>query len=379
VRLRNQEGFSPDPFLTPLTNRPILVRLGALFAPDGVEAMRKAFERTEEERISAGRNLPYLAIHLIPLLAFWTGVSRADVLLCVALYCARIFFITGVYHRYFAHRSYKMGRAMQFVMAVGGTLAIQKGPLWWAGHHRHHHKYSDQHNDVHSPLKGLFWSHMGWIMCRKYDPTPTELIKDFAKYPELRWLDRYHLVPPTVLGVIVFLAGGWSALVVGFFGSTVLCWHGTYLINSLAHLIGRRRYVTTDTSRNSLVLALLTFGEGWHNNHHYYQSSANQGFFWWEIDISYYILKVLCWVGLVSDLRTPPKHVLAANRIRDGYADIGMFQANWAKAVASLSSAKTRAGEIYEDRRRALDQLADSTSQAAQQIAKMAKAKPIVD
>jgi stearoyl-CoA desaturase (Delta-9 desaturase) len=225
---------------------------------------------------------------------------------------------------------------------------------------------------VHSPLKGLFWSHMGWIMCRKFQPTQVQLISDFAKFPELRWLNKYHWVPPTVLGVIVFLIGGWSALVFGFFLSLVLCWHCTYLINSLAHLIGRRRYVTTDTSRNSLVLALLTFGEGWHNNHHYYQSSVNQGFFWYEIDVSYYILKALSWVGLVHDLRKPPAHIMAANRIEDGHADIGMFQAKWAKAVTYLHGAKAHAGEYYGDRKRALDQMVESTSQAAQAIAKIA-------
>jgi stearoyl-CoA desaturase (Delta-9 desaturase) len=288
--------------------------------------MRRTYERPDDERIAWVRNIPYLAIHLVPLAAFWTGVTLSDVLLCIALYALRIFFITGSYHRYFSHRSYKMGRGMQFAMALGGTLAVQKGPLWWAGHHRHHHKYSDEPTDVHSPMKGMFWSHMGWIMCTKFDATPIDQIKDFARFPELRWLDRYHYVPPTVLGVLVYLGFGWSGLVIGFFLSTVLCWHGTYLINSLAHVIGRRRYVTTDTSRNSLVLALLTFGEGWHNNHHYYQSSANQGFYWWEIDISYYVLKALSLVGLVSDLRTPPAHVLTANRIRDGHADIGTLQ-----------------------------------------------------
>jgi stearoyl-CoA desaturase (delta-9 desaturase) len=334
--------------------------------------MAYAYERPADEYVNWPRNIPYLLIHLIPFTAFWTGVTRFDVLLCIGLYCMRIFFITGVYHRYFSHRSYKMGRVMQFLMALGGTLAVQKGPLWWAGHHRHHHKYSDQPEDVHSPMKGLFWSHMGWIMCRKFEPVQYDLIKDFAKYPELRWLDKYHWVPPTVLGVIVFMIGGWSALVTGFFLSTVLCWHCTYFINSLTHLFGRRRYVTTDTSRNSLILGLITFGEGWHNNHHYYQSSANQGFFWWEIDISYYILKMLSWVGLVYDLRTPPAHVLAANRIKDGHADIGMFQANWARAVTYLHSAKAHAGEIYEERKRALDELVDSTTRSAQNIAKMA-------
>jgi stearoyl-CoA desaturase (delta-9 desaturase) len=304
-----------------------------------------------------------------------------------------MFFITGAYHRYFAHRSYKTSRAMQLVLAVGGTLAVQKGPLWWAGHHRHHHKHSDQQQDIHSPMKGLFWSHMGWIMCKKYNPTPEHLIKDFARYPELRWLDRYHWVPPTILAVAIYVSFGASALVIGFFLSTVLCWHCTYFINSLTHLFGRRRYVTTDTSRNSFVLALLTFGEGWHNNHHYYQSSANQGFFWWEIDVSYYVIKLLQLVGLVHDVRTPPAHVLASNRLRDGHADIGMFQASWAKAVACLENKKAEAGAYYgrrlqaldqiveerrkaldamvEQRRRALDTMVVETSRAADDIARM--------
>jgi stearoyl-CoA desaturase (delta-9 desaturase) len=340
--------------------------------------MSAAYERAADEKVDWVHNIPYIAIHFVPLAAFWTGVTRLDVLLCVVLYCTRIFFITGVYHRYFSHRSYKMGRVMQFLMAFGGATAVQKGPLWWAAHHRHHHKHSDDHDDIHSPLRGLVWSHMGWIMCSKYRPTQIELIQDFAKFPELRWLNKYYYVPPIMLGVATFLIGGWSGLVVGFFLSTVLCWHCTYLINSLAHLIGRRRYVTTDTSRNSLVLALLTFGEGWHNNHHYYQSSANQGFFWYEIDVSYYILVALSWVGLVHDLRKPPKHVLAANRIRDGHADIGMFQAKWAKAVTYLDDAKAHAGEYYSERKRALDAMVDSTTQAAQAIAKI-KIAPKLD
>jgi len=347
--------------------------------------MATTYERPADERVQWLGNIPYLLIHLVPFAAFFTGFGLRDVLLCLGLYGARMFFITAGYHRYFAHRSYKMGRVMQFLMALGGTLAVQKGPLWWAAHHRHHHKYSDRFEDVHSPMKGLFWSHMGWIMCRKHEPVRLHLIKDFAALPELRWLDRYHWVPPFALGVGVWLWGGWSALVVGFFLSLVLSWHCTYLINSLSHLIGRRRYVTTDTSRNSMLLALLTFGEGWHNNHHYYQSSANQGFFWWEIDISYYVLRALSLVGLVRELRTPPAHVLADNRIRDGHADIGMFQANWAKAVASLENAKAQlehakvhAGEYYEERRRALDAMVESTTSAAQQIAKMSP-KPFPD
>ena len=335
--------------------------------------MQRVYERPADERVNWVGNIPFLAVHLAPLAAFWTDVTPTAVIMAVVLYATRMFFITGVYHRYFAHRSYKMGRAMQFLMALGGTTAVQKGPLWWAGHHRHHHKFSDQPEDVHSPLKGFFWSHMGWIMCRKYNPTPTEQIKDFARFPELRWLDRFHYLPPIALGVASFLVGGWSGLVVGFFLSTVVLWHCTYMINSLTHLFGRRRFVTTDTSRNSLVLALLTFGEGWHNNHHYYQSAANQGFFWWEIDISYYVLRLLSVIRLVHGIRTPPAHVLLSHRIRDGHADIGMFQASWARAVAHLENARRQTGERYEDRKRALQDMVAATTRSAEEFAEMTR------
>jgi len=252
----------------------------------------------------------FAAIHVVPIALFWTGITIWDAVVCVALYLVRMFFITAGYHRYFAHRAYKLGRFMQFIMAVGGSLAAQKGVLWWASTHRHHHKYSDLDSDAHSPRHGVFWSHIGWIFSPASEPTDYDRIKDFAKYPELVWLDKYYLVPPTVLGVATFLVGGWSMLVGGFFLSTVLLWHGTFSINSLAHIWGSRRYATTDDSRNNLWLALITLGEGWHNNHHHYQSSANQGFYWWEIDVSFYVLKALSWVGLASDLRRPPKRAL---------------------------------------------------------------------
>jgi stearoyl-CoA desaturase (delta-9 desaturase) len=338
--------------------------------------MSHAYQRPADERVEWLKSAPFIALHLAPLAVFWTGFNRFDVLLCLGLYAARMFFITGAYHRYFSHRAYKTSRVMQFLLGLGGTLAVQKGPLWWAGHHRHHHKYSDQPEDVHSPMRGLFWSHMGWIMCTKFAATPTDSIKDFARFPELRWLDKYHWLPPTLLAVGCFLAGGWSALVVGFFLSTVLTWHCTYLINSVTHLFGSRRYVTTDTSRNSFILAVLTFGEGWHNNHHYYQSTANQGFFWWELDVSYYVLRLLGLFGLVWDLRTPPSHVLEANRIRDGHADIGMFRANWAKAVAALENARRQTGEYYDERRSALDAMVENTTERANEIAEMTQRRP---
>ena len=300
--------------------------------------IKKRYVRTPEEQVEWLRSTPFFLVHVLPLAALWTGVRRFDVLLCASLYFLRLFFITAGYHRYFAHRSYKMGRVMQFVMAFGAGTAAQKGGLWWAAHHRHHHRYSDQPEDIHSPMKGFWWSHIGWITCRKYEKTEFDQIRDFTRYPELVFLNKHHLIPPITLGALCFLAGGWSALWIGFFLSTALAYHGTFSINSLTHLWGRRRYVTTDTSRNSLLLALTTLGEGWHNNHHYYQGSANMGFYWWEIDITYYILKLLERVGLVSDLRRPPQRVLAANRISRENPDVGMLAAKQATTLDGLAA-----------------------------------------
>lgn len=270
--------------------------------------------RPADERIQFLKSVPFLLVHLAPIGLFFTGIRPRDLVLIAVLYVTRIFFITAGFHRYFAHRTYKTSRVMQFLLAFGGMTSLQKGVLWWAGHHRVHHKYSDTDRDVHSPKRGLFWSHVGWILCRKYQHTEWNLIKDFAKYPELVWLNKYHVVPGVILGAGCFLYGGWSALW-AFFLSTVLVYHGTFTVNSFTHVWGSRRYATTDTSKNSLLIALITLGEGWHNNHHYYQSSTNQGFFWWELDISYYVLRLMSLLGLVRDLRTPPRHVLQRNRL----------------------------------------------------------------
>jgi stearoyl-CoA desaturase (delta-9 desaturase) len=163
--------------------------------------------------------------------------------------------------------------------------------------------------------EGFWWSHVGWIVSPRFDPTDWDAIKDFARYPELRWLNKYHLIPPVTLAVLLFLVGGWPWLVWGFFVSTVVLYHGTFSVNSLSHLWGSRRYATTDQSRNNFLIALWTGGEGWHNNHHHYMASVKQGFYWWEVDFSYYILKLMSWVRLVSDLRVPPKHLLAEARV----------------------------------------------------------------
>jgi len=260
---------------------------------------------------------PFIGLHLACLAVLFTGVSVTALVLLGATYFIRMFGITAVYHRYFAHRSYKTSRVMQFLLACLGCSALQKGPLWWASHHRQHHRYSDTPDDPHSPhVTSFWWAHVGWIMSDDHTETPWKVIQDWARYPELRWLDRNHWVPGILLAVGCFLIGGWTGLVWGFVVSTVLTYHATFAINSVSHLVGRRRYATSDDSRNNFLLALITLGEGWHNNHHHYQSSANQGFFWWEIDISYMIIRLLGLFGLVWDIRRPGAKVLNYRRIQ---------------------------------------------------------------
>lgn len=269
------------------------------------------------------RLIGFLVLHLGVGAVLWTGASTADWIACGVLYLVRMFGITAGFHRYFAHRGYHMGRGMQFVMAFLGTSALQKGPLWWAGHHRHHHQFSDTPEDVHSPIKGFFWSHFLWVFYDDWVETPVERVPDLAKFPELVWLNKYWGVPPLILAGLTLALGGMSMLVVGFLLSTVLTMHATYMINSVAHVFGKRRYATSDTSRNSWLLAMLTLGEGWHNNHHHFQGSARQGFFWWEIDLSYYALRFLSLFGLVSHLRGVPDSYKFGYRLEVGQLDEG--------------------------------------------------------
>jgi len=270
--------------------------------------------------------IPIALVHLVPFLAFLTGVPWWNWVLMGALYVVRMFFITAGYHRYFAHRSFRTSRVMQFIFAFGGGTAVQKGPLWWAGNHRMHHRYADTDRDAHSPIKGFWWSHIGWIISDAHTSVPANSIDDFEKFPELRFLNKHDWIPPWSLAIACALIGGWSALLIGFFLSTVLLWHGTFLVNSVAHVIGTRRYVTTDTSRNNVVVALFTGGEGWHNNHHHLPNSARQGFFWWEVDTTYYVLRAMAAVRLVSDLKTPTAEQLRNSRVRDGNLDVGMLK-----------------------------------------------------
>lgn len=256
------------------------------------------------------RLVPFVAMHLACLGVFFVPFAWQWLLLGIGLYTLRMFGITAGYHRYFAHKSFKTTRVFQFVLAWLGLMAAQKGPLWWAAHHRIHHRYSGSKSDVHAPeKKGFWWSHVGWIFDSQNDVTHFDKIKDFAIYPELRFLNRFFLLPPLVLALAIFFLWGWSALFWGFFVSTFFLYHGTFFINSLCHMFGKRRFAVTDDSRNSLILALITMGEGWHNNHHFYQTSTRQGLYWWEIDFSYYILKTLSFLGLVWDIKIHPKWV----------------------------------------------------------------------
>jgi len=254
--------------------------------------------------------IPFALAHLAALATPVVGVTPRAVALGVTLYLVRMWAVTAGYHRYFSHRTFKTGRAFQAALAFLAETSAQRGVLWWAAHHRDHHRHSDTARDVHSPVAHGFWrSHMGWIFL---DDGASDLdrVRDLARFPELRWLDRHWFVPPVALAALCLAVAGWPGLFAGFFVSTVAVWHATFLVNSLSHVLGSRRYPTADQSRNNAVIALLTLGEGWHNNHHRYPSSARNGFRWWEVDVTYYVLRALAATGLVWGLRPVPERVL---------------------------------------------------------------------
>jgi stearoyl-CoA desaturase (delta-9 desaturase) len=301
------------------------------FQPSGAESVRN-----EPDRVDWVRCIPFMVLHLGCLGVIWTGASAFAVWTAVALYFFRMATVTGVYHRYFSHKTYSTARPMQFILALCGGTTVQRGPLWWAYHHRHHHQHSDQPEDAHSPhVHGFLWSHIGWITSRRNFPTDYSKVRDLDRYPELVFLNRFDAVVPIAFALAIFGLGsflgthapglhtnGWQLLVWGFFISTTALFHGTSCINSMAHLMGRRRYKTEDDSRNSFILAIVTLGEGWHNNHHRYQSSTRNGFFWWELDITYYLLRCLSWTGLIWGLKSVPASVLAEGERSDHHDSV---------------------------------------------------------
>ena len=295
------------------------------FFPEGAQAVR-----AREDRFEFRRCLPFVFMHLGCLGLIWVGWSWTAIWVAVALYLVRMFAITGFYHRYFSHRTFRTSRGMQFAFAVLGNTAVQRGALWWASVHRHHHKHADTEHDVHSPgLSGFWWSHIGWMTSSRNFPTNYGAIRDLAKFPELVFLNRFDLVVPALFAAALFAGGellrvvapglgtsGAQIFVWGFLVSTVVLLHATLFINSLAHSIGRRRFNTGDDSRNSLMLAIITLGEGWHNNHHRFMGSTRQGFYWWEFDVTYYLLKALSWTGLIWGLKPVPSSVYEEARTR---------------------------------------------------------------
>ncbi|MBX9841640.1 MAG: acyl-CoA desaturase [Xanthobacteraceae bacterium] len=311
--------------------------------------------------------VPFVLVHLACFGVLWSGFSWPAVVLCVALYWLRIFAIGAGYHRYFAHRSYATSRTFQFILAFLAQSSAQKSVLWWAAKHRHHHLHSDTEQDVHSPgQRGFLYSHVGWVFSSRNDATDLVKIADFARYPELMWLHRYELVPPIAVAALCVAIAGWPGLVVGFFWSTVLVYHATFCINSLAHVHGRKRYLTGDESRNNWLLALLTMGEGWHNNHHAYQSSVRQGFRWWEIDPTYYLLKGLSLAGIVWDLKSPPVEVLR-NEHRPGSRTIKRAAEQLANSFSSEKIALSIASALHGAELSALQRtLAEARHRAAE-------------
>ena len=295
------------------------------------EAVSQRTPSQGNSRIDWIRIVPFIGLHVACLSVFFVGWSVLAVAVAFASYFIRMFAITGFYHRYFSHRSFKTSRILQFIFAILGATATQRGPIWWAAHHRHHHVNSDTESDCHSPREGFWWSHVGWFLTRNNFSTKLNHVSDLSRYPELRWLDRFDVVVPLIYAVALFCIGEWLAAsyptfstnglqlaVWGYLISTVFLLHMTLFINSLAHKFGSARFRTEDDSRNSLILALVTLGEGWHNNHHFYPVSARQGFYWWEIDITFYILKIMAGLGLIWDMKTVP-----ATKLQQGLAMAG--------------------------------------------------------
>ena len=275
-----------------------------------------------QDRVEWFRCVPYILIHLGALLVFFTPFAWPCFAILLISYAARMFAITAFYHRYFSHRTFKTSRVVQFLGAFVACASGQRGPLWWAAHHRMHHRHSDTEHDSHSPHhKNFLWSHTLWFMTDYALPTFLKEIPDWVKFKELRLINRYDWIAVLFLALVCYFLGEWatfeawtgmnglSMLAWGFFLPTVLLYHATFSVNSLTHMFGKKKYETGDESRNNWLVSIITFGEGWHNNHHFFPGSARQGFSPWEIDPTYYGLRLLSLLGLVSNLRPVPAWV----------------------------------------------------------------------
>ena len=221
--------------------------------------------------------------------------------------------VTIGYHRYFSHRSFDTSRWFQFLLAVGGCSArFQKGPLWWVATHRQHHRHSDRPGDPHSPVdRGFWYAHLWWMFSRDLLAVDYSVVKDLAKFPELRWLDRFWMLPGLLFATGCYFALGWSGVVIGYCLPLAVMFQVTFAVNSVCHLFGSRRFETGEESRNNWLIAFLANGEGWHNNHHRAPYSARHGCAWYELDPSYQLIRLFAWLGLVWDVKLPPAELLA--------------------------------------------------------------------
>jgi stearoyl-CoA desaturase (delta-9 desaturase) len=260
----------------------------------------------------------------LTVIVFWTVQVSALLVFAVPFHAAylalwglshflRAIGLTLAFHRYFAHRAFQMNRPARVIWAFIGTAAMQKGPLWWAGHHVNHHRFADRDGDPHSPMvSGVYHAHIGWFLNdARHDrlEATNPVIRDFSKAPEIAWLDEYHAIPPLVLAIAMYLAGGLPWLVWGFCLPTMTLAHATFAINTVNHLFGSRRFETRDESRNNVLTAVFAAGEGWHNNHHRYQRAARNGFYWWEFDPTWYVIRAMAAVGIAWDLQAVPTRI----------------------------------------------------------------------
>ncbi|WP_150466612.1 acyl-CoA desaturase [Francisella sp. SYW-9] len=266
--------------------------------------------------------IAFSTMHLACLAIFFVNYNITALLVFLITFSIRTFALTAGYHRYFSHKAFQTSRVFQFILALVGTWASQKGPLWWSGHHRYHHIHSDKETDMHSPKNGVFQAHVGWVFEARSDDVDPKFIKDWVKYPEIVWLDKYahesfalYLVGLFILGSCIsyfYPTLETSGLAFVFWGgilSTVLLYHTTFSVNSICHIFGSRDYQTTDNSRNNWLVALITFGEGWHNNHHKFAYSIRNNLKFWQIDITYIILCVLKKFRIVWNFKQPKKTI----------------------------------------------------------------------
>jgi len=278
-----------------------------------VSPATSALTATEPPRaISRSRTVAEILVALIPNLGLiaipFVSPTAVSFALCAAVMLMCGFGVTVCHHRYFAHRSFKTSRWFQFVLGWWASATGQRGPLWWSAHHRRHHSHSDTEGDVHSPTAGGFLhAHLGWLFGKPAAAPDFRVMRDFAKFPELVWLDRLWAVPFLLVGFACYLIGGWAGVVYGFCLGCAIVLQITFSINSFAHLFGKQPHPTGDSSRNNWLLGVIGFGEGWHNNHHHSPRTARLGVKWNQIDFGYWMILVLEKLGLIWCVRKTPR------------------------------------------------------------------------